>query len=107
MTKRACFFFLPIILLLVAFYLYSYYLINLKYKDIRIIRLTGGPGNQLYQVAFGYALEKKTGIKVLYDTILIDKEVELARQNKKNRVWVRWYFDKLDVNAEKWYYKWC
>ena len=63
-----------------------------------MIRLTGGLGNQLYQVAFGYTLHKKTGMDVKYDTILLDKEVK----KKKNRIWVRWYFDKLDVEAEKW-----
>ena len=102
-SKKTCVF-VPV-LLIVAFIVarssYTAYL-NHKYKNTRIIRLTGGLGNQLYQVAFGYALEKKTGMKVLYDTLLIDKEVELAKENKKNRVWVRWYFDKLDVNAEKW-----
>lgn len=90
-----------LVLLIAAFFSYTAYLNN-KYKNTRIIRLWGGPGNQLYQVAFGYALEKKTGMKVLYDTHIIDKELKLAKNNKKNRVWVRWYFDKFDVNAEKW-----
>ncbi len=90
-----------LVLLIAAFFSYTAYLNN-KYKNTRIIRLWGGLGNQLYQVAFGYALEKKTGMKVLYDTHIIDKEVKLAKNNKKNRVWVRWYFDKFDVNAEKW-----
>ena len=100
--KRACFLFLPIIIFLAALHLYPYYLVNYKYKNTRIIRLWGGLGNQLYQVAFGYALEKKTGMKVLYDTIILDKEVEKAKKNQKNRVWVRWYFDKFDVDAKKW-----
>ena len=90
-----------LVLLIAAFFSYTAYLNN-KYKNTRIIRLWGGLGNQLYQVAFGYALEKKTGMKVLYDTRIIDKELKLAKNNKKNRVWVRWYFDKFDVNAEKW-----
>ena len=100
--KQACFLFLPVIFFLTALYLYTHYLVHYKYKNTRIIRLWGGPGNQLYQVAFGYALEKKTGMKVLYDTLLIDEEVEKAKKNQKNRVWVRWYFDKFDVNAKKW-----
>ena len=83
---------------IMTLFFYRIYLKNYKYKNTIVIKLTGGIGNQLYQVAFGIALEKKTGVKTQYDTSELNKELK----KKKNRIWVRWYFDHFNVDAKKW-----
>jgi len=39
----------------------------MSHKKYNIVKLMGGIGNQMFQCAFGKALEKHTGIKTLYD----------------------------------------
>ena len=90
--------FIAICIIILLLFSYCIYLNYFKYSNTIVIRLTGGLGNQLYQVAFGIALEKKTGVKIQYDTHELDREAKKS----KNRSWVRWYFDHLNINAEKW-----
>jgi len=42
-------------------------------KDIKIIKFMGGMGNQMFQYAFGKAIEEKTGDKVLFDVSYYEK----------------------------------
>ena len=49
-------------------------------KNVRIVKLKGGLGNQLFQYAFGALLNKETGDKVLYDVSVYKKMNPLILQ---------------------------
>ena len=62
-----------------------------KYRDVRVIGITGGLGNQLYQYAFGYIFQKRTGKKVLY--------VNHINESDK-RPWVRFWLNHYNINVD-------
>ena len=62
-----------------------------KYRDVRVIGITGGLGNQLYQYAFGYIFQKRTGKKVLY--------VKNINENDE-RPWVRFWINHYNINVD-------
>ena len=70
---------------------YIVYVKKIKYKNTNIIRIEEGIGNQLYQYAFGYLLEKKYGMKVLYQNNINENDA---------RVWVRYGLDKFNINVK-------
>ena len=70
---------------------YVFYVKKIKYKNTNIIRIEEGIGNQLYQYAFGYLLEKKYGMKVLYQNNINENDA---------RVWVRYGLDKFNINVK-------
>lgn len=43
-------------------------------KDKYIVKFNGGLGNQMFQWAFGYALEKETGVKTFFDMSFFEKK---------------------------------
>ena len=66
---------------------YVYY----KYHDVKVIFISGGLGNQLYQYAFGYIFQKRTGKKVLY--------VKNINENDE-RPWVRFWLNHYNINVD-------
>ena len=65
--------------------------IKFKFKireKINVVKLMGGLGNQMFQYAFGKALENKTGRKVLYDISWFE---EIKKHTDKNGVAQRKY----------------
>ena len=71
---------------------YCYYIKYIKYKKVTIIKIEEGLGNQLYEYAFGYLLNKKYGIKVLYD-------IDNFTDQREQRIWVKYFLDKYKLNV--------
>lgn len=96
--KKLKFFFLSLLVFFVSIFTilfcYTEYLKYVKYKDTQIIKLQGGLGNQLYQVAYGITLEKEYGKKVKYDL----RSLRYEKKAKKKRIWVDYYFDKFNID---------
>ena len=90
---------LLISILSLTFISYSVYLIKYKYKNVKVIGLRNGYANQLYQFAFGYALQQKMdGIKVKYDVRKINTKGKVV----SNKFWESYFFDRLNVKVDIW-----
>lgn len=64
--------------------------------EVKIIKLMGGLGNQMFEYAFGQVLKKKYGCKVLYDTSYFDDMVA-DKNGLPTRVYELNIFKNLDI----------
>ena len=90
--KRKYLFTIPLIAILLLSTTYGsciYYLKKIKYKNTKIIIIEEGIGNQLYEYAFGYILNKKYGINTMYYN-------QISKKDK--RTWVKYWLDKYNID---------
>ena len=75
-----------------------------KFEKSRIVRIMGGLGNQMFQYAFGRALEHATGQKVIYDTSWFEEAkktiVNEKNENAQGVVMRKYDLDIFNLNIE-------
>lgn len=67
---------------------------------MKIIRLMGGLGNQLFQYAFGYALSKTTGDEVLYDNSWFEENKKNPQSTVRNYE-INLFFSDINLATKK------